>query len=329
MPIATVLMSVYNSELHLADAIDSVLFQDFDDFEFLIIDDCSIDRSLDIIKQYSDKRIRIIENKKNVGLAASLNVGIDHAKGKYLLRMDADDLSRETRFSTQIDFMEDNKDIDIAGSYVRAFSANTSMIWEYPVDNFEIKKNLLFRNCLAHPSVVIKKNSLTTNNLKYDTYYRYSQDWELWQRSSNILNFSNIPEVLVDYRLHGASVGASNRLEQQKFARMICRRGLDLSGIYIDDADVLFLSNLLTWKYDTDQRSIENIEMLLLLLHHFHPSMTLKSFLSEHFLSWILESRSIDVHMLYRYLISPLSENKIRSFIKIFLKNLNYLDKNS
>ncbi|HXK49687.1 MAG TPA: glycosyltransferase family 2 protein, partial [Clostridiales bacterium] len=114
-PAISVIMSVYNSEQYLQESIDSILDQTFNDFEFIITDDCSTDGSFEIIKSYAmlDKRIKYFRNSENIGLTKSLNLMLDIAKGKYIARMDSDDISMPDRFSKQFDFMENNPEIGV------------------------------------------------------------------------------------------------------------------------------------------------------------------------------------------------------------------------
>ncbi len=115
-PRVTVLMSVYNGEKYLREAIDSILNQTFKDFEFLIIDDGSTDSSADIIRSYTDFRIRLIQNEKNIGLTRSLNKGLKLAKGEYIARMDVDDISLPIRFEKQVSFLDKYEDVKLVGS---------------------------------------------------------------------------------------------------------------------------------------------------------------------------------------------------------------------
>ena len=117
-------MSVYNSEDYLKEAIDSILGQTYANLEFIIIDDASTDRSLDIVKSYNDKRILLIKNEVNIGLAASLNKGIEIARGKYIARMDSDDISQSNRIYEQVKYLENNPDILCYGSWARYFGDN-------------------------------------------------------------------------------------------------------------------------------------------------------------------------------------------------------------
>ena len=114
-------MPAYNAEKYIAESIESILSQTFTDFEFIIINDASTDSTKEIIESFQDSRIILINNEQNLGVAKSLNIGIATAKGKYIARMDADDISLPERFQTQFNFMEKNPDIDICGSWARMF----------------------------------------------------------------------------------------------------------------------------------------------------------------------------------------------------------------
>ncbi len=122
-PLISVIMPVYNADQFVGEAIESILSQTFDDFEFLIIDDCSEDSSSQIISRYNDPRIRLLKNQKNIGVARTLNKGLSLARGRYVARMDADDVSIAKRFSRQFEHMERFPDVDICGSWV----------WHFPV----------------------------------------------------------------------------------------------------------------------------------------------------------------------------------------------------
>lgn len=158
-PLVTVLMSVFNGEKYLREAIDSILTQTFSDFEFLIINDASTDRSREIILSYLDPRIRLIDNEENIGLTRSLNKGIDLAKGKYIARMDADDVSMPERLEKQVRFMEENPDIAVLGSWAYGIDGTGRINAEFrtPICEEIIFKDLFFSNPLIHGSVMFDK----------------------------------------------------------------------------------------------------------------------------------------------------------------------------
>ena len=194
-------MPVYNGAKYLNEAIDSILNQTYSDFEFLIIDDGSTDQSIDLIKTYDDPRIRLIMNKKNIGQSATLNKGLDLAKGEYIARMDQDDISIPERIKKQLKFMENNSNVDVCGSWLQLFGKYNG-INELPIDSEKIKVNLLTNQNLAHPTVMIRKSTLVKYDFNYNPNYSIAQDYDLWIRMSEYCTFFNIPEPLVKYRIH-------------------------------------------------------------------------------------------------------------------------------
>jgi glycosyltransferase involved in cell wall biosynthesis len=199
MPKISVLMPVYNGEKHLREAIESILKQPFTDFEFIIIDDGSTDSSAAIVQSFPDQRIIYRKNEVNLGLAASLNIGLKLAKGKYLARMDADDIARPERLQTQFDYLESHPDIDLCGSWIKIIG--TEKIWKMPTKSEQIPALLLFGPTLFHPTVFWRQESFLKNNLSYNEAFRKSQDYELWARAAKVIKIVNLKDVLLDYRV--------------------------------------------------------------------------------------------------------------------------------
>ncbi|CAA6820078.1 MAG: Glycosyl transferase family 2 [uncultured Sulfurovum sp.] len=199
----SVVMSVYNAEKYLDEAIESIINQTYRNFEFIIINDGSNDKSLEIIKKYKnqDERIVLI-SRENRGLISSLNEGIERAKGKYIARMDADDISLSTRFEEQIKFMEENSDVGVCGTGIIGFGLDIdSSVNFYTTSNEQLKAELLFSSIFAHPTVVIRKNLIDTYNLYYDEGFKYAEDFELWVRMAEYTKFANIKKPLLKYRI--------------------------------------------------------------------------------------------------------------------------------
>lgn len=206
--LVSVILSVYNAEKYLAQAIESILNQTYSNFEFIIINDGSTDHSLELIKKYmkQDKRIILI-TRENKGLVYSLNEGISLSKGKYIIRMDADDISLEDRFKKQVEFMENNSQIGICGCFIEIFGKNkTTNIWKLPIQHEALKIKLLFGVPFAHPSVIIRKDILNKYHLKYEEEYKTAEDYKLWSKLVDYTQFSNINEVLLKYRYIETSI---------------------------------------------------------------------------------------------------------------------------
>lgn len=221
----TVLMPVYNSVVFIKDSIESILNQSYKNFEFLIIDDGSTDGTTEILKRIKDKRIKIVYNKSNLKLVKSLNKGIDIASGKYIVRMDADDISLPYRLERQIEFMENNPNIGICGTWTRNFGKNSDLNI-YPITDKEIKTRMLFKCSFSHPSVIMRKSLLDKYALRYSEEFLYAEDYELWLRSSRFLNFANIPEILLKYRVGNGNVSNIFSEKQNELTRILCKKNL-------------------------------------------------------------------------------------------------------
>lgn len=221
-PEITVLMPVYNSDKFVAECLESILNQTFENFEFLIINDGSTDKSVEIIEGYDDPRIRLVHNEENIGLTKSLNKGLNLAKGSYIARIDADDISLPHRLKKQFQFMEKNPDIDACGSWVKIIGQDT--LWQSALTDTDIKIRLLFHNNLYHPTAMFKKDCFA-----YPESYKQSQDYAVW--AFNKLKLANIPEVLLEYRLHEGQIGKISGKHQGNLADNIRLELLNKLGI--------------------------------------------------------------------------------------------------
>ena len=196
MPKISVVMSAYNEEKYISEAIDSILNQTFQDFEFIIIDDFSTDNTAKIIKSYNDKRIKFLQNKKNLGLIKSLNLGLDTASGKYIARMDADDISIVNRFEKQIEFLDNNPDYILCGTWIDFFTSLKRKNDGHHKPEITYL-DLLRGWCINHPTVMFKNT-----NLRYDENYPVAEDYEMWSKMIHYGKIHNIQENLLKYRWH-------------------------------------------------------------------------------------------------------------------------------
>lgn len=200
-PLVSVLLPVYNCEKRILEAIESVLCQTYQNFELIIIDDHSTDGTSEILKNISDNRVRIYTNHKNLKLAATLNKGMSICEGKYVARMDADDISCSNRLEVQVAFLEENRDYLLVGSaYIMEVKSENRGIRKQVRSYRKLKSKLLFGNNICHPSVMFNKELWLSNNLYYDENYVYAQDFELWTRAIPICKMANLSEALIIYR---------------------------------------------------------------------------------------------------------------------------------
>ncbi|MBC5841443.1 glycosyltransferase family 2 protein [Flavobacterium sp. F-380] len=229
MPLISVLLPVYNCELYIQQAIESVLNQTFVDFELIIIDDCSTDSTLQLCNLFTDERIIIIEKDKNSGYTNSLNYGLYIAKGKYIARMDGDDICMPERFEKQAVFLEANPDIILCGASYAVIGEKG--MYELPETHEEIKIKLLSGNCIVHPSVMFRKDILVANNLMYDILMEPAEDYDLWVRLSSMGKLHNLQECLVHYRVHDGQVSAIRNKKQIQVANQVRLKLLQLLGV--------------------------------------------------------------------------------------------------
>lgn len=221
VPKITVLMPVYNGEKYLREAMDSILTQTFQDFEFIIVNDGSTDASAKIVQSYTDSRIRLVNNEKNMGLIASLNRGLELAKSEYIARMDQDDISFPLRLEKQVAFMDTHKDVGVCGTWFQFFKNNNlSVIKKFPSDHQTIVSNLFFEDVIGHPTVMIRKSVLDKYQLRYNPEHINAEDYGLWIGCAVHCQLANIPEILLRYRVNQTSITALvNQNPTQKLAR--------------------------------------------------------------------------------------------------------------
>ena len=197
----SIIMPVYNGEKYLKEAIESILNQTFKNFELIIINDGSSDQSKNIIENFLDKRIKNLENKKNKGLIYSLNYGISKAKGKYIARMDADDISHLNRLEIQFNYLEKNKEIFFLGSQVEKVYSKTekTKLSRLRTTYSDIKTDLLFANPFIHPTLMFRREIFSENC--YEEGLNGAEDFGLWQDLIYKYKGINLSNVLLKYRI--------------------------------------------------------------------------------------------------------------------------------
>jgi glycosyltransferase involved in cell wall biosynthesis len=232
-PVISVAMPVYNCEQYVGAAIESILGQTFDDFEFIIIDDGSTDNSLAILRQYEkmDSRIRLI-SRENRNLATTLNDIIDVARGEWIARMDQDDIALPLRFSRQLEKLSATG-ADICGTWVKFFGTTDQRILRHPESDEALKLELLFGAPFAHPTVMMRADLV--KGLRYDKAWEKCEDYDLWERAARAgWKMTNVPEVLLNYRQHAAQISTSALSHQQSLSQAVRMRSWDAISEAID-----------------------------------------------------------------------------------------------
>jgi len=262
IPKISVIMPVYNAENFLKDSIESILNQTFKNFEFLIINDGSTDKSLKIINSYKDKRIKVINQKKNRGVAFCMNFGIKTALGEYIARMDADDISAGSRIKMQIDFLEKNKNIDVCGSWAEIISKKT--IWRYPVSGKDIRSNLFFNSSIINSSFTVRKSKLLKYKILYDNDFIHAEDFEFWTRAIDKLTFYNIPKVLLKYRINESSLRRKEKEINKRYIEKIYLKNFNKIGLKLIEREKIIIDFLINNKLKIKKYDIVIIKNLLL-----------------------------------------------------------------
>ncbi len=235
----SVIMPTYNTEIQmLQEAVNSILNQTFQDFEFIIINDGSTNGTGAYLKSIRDKRIKIIHNQKNIGITKSLNIGLENANGQYIARMDADDISLPTRFERQYLFMESHPDVVMCGATVQNFAANNkSHITRINDMDYYRIKTLFYYPGPVHPTMFIRHQTLLEHKITYDENLTYAQDYDLCKKISRTGGKIEIlPEVLLYRRIHVNRITNIN-YEKQKQCSIITQKRLllELLGSVTDD----------------------------------------------------------------------------------------------
>ncbi|WP_143414819.1 glycosyltransferase family 2 protein [Geobacillus sp. E263] len=197
MPKISVIMPCYNEEKSIGKSIKSILNQSFTDFEFIIVDDCSTDNTVNVINSFKDERIKLIRKKENSGVAASLNLGLQNATGKYVARMDADDICERERLQVQYEYMENNEDVVIVGTWAYTINPITNSIRESrtPVSDSEIRRYMQKDSPFIHPSVLFRR--IVNRSPVFYSELKGFEDYDLWIRLSKHGKMANIPKFLV------------------------------------------------------------------------------------------------------------------------------------
>jgi len=210
----SVLMTVFNAENFLKYSVNSIIRQSFSDWELVIVDDCSQDNSLNIIKSFKNKKIKIYELKKHFGRTKALNYGLDKCKGKYVAILDADDISKKNRLKKQFEFLEKNKSFKMVSSWFTWFHINKNLkILGTPIINDSIFRKHLIQNIIAHSTVMFLKTfALKLGN--YPNKLKYSQDYGLILKFFKFSKIKILPICLTDCIIHSNSMTFSKKYKK-------------------------------------------------------------------------------------------------------------------
>ena len=238
-PKVSVVIPLYNAEKYVRSAVESILNQTFTDFELIIINDAATDSSRKIVGEIKDSRIKIVDHIKNQGLVQSLNHGFSLTTGQYIARMDHDDISRPDRLEKQVRFLDEHPNISMVGTWFKYIDKDT--VIKSPPSSDEIRYFSLYNSPFGHPTVMIRKSSLPFTSGPYDSDYYMAEDYELWCRLIDSGETANIPEVLLDYRIHPQQLSAQSTVQKKVADRVRLRQMHKMTGFSLPFEDRLFL----------------------------------------------------------------------------------------
>lgn len=232
----SIILPVYNGEKYLHECLNSLLNQTYRNFEIIIIDDCSTDHSAEIIQSYDNSKIYYYRNNNNQGIVYSLNRAISLSRGKYIARMDADDICAPERLEKQVAFLDQHPNIGLISTWFRIFDGKEGICC-YPTDPEELKCRLLFSLQLLHPGWMFRRELIEKYNLHYREEYKYAEDWDFLVRATAVTQLSNVPEILMNYRINATQISSVFNSPQKQIADLITKNQLAALGIFLTEEE--------------------------------------------------------------------------------------------
>lgn len=254
-PLISVIMPVYNEQKYIYNAIQCILQQTEDDFELLIFDDASTDQTVEVVRKIHDDRIFLYVNTENKGIVYNLNQGLEIARGRYIARMDGDDLCVPTRFQEQIEYLQKYSDVGIVGSFSMDFGGESSLFAVHgSKDN--MRKRLLFGGVFAHPSFFMRKDMLNEYQLKYSNDYKCAEDYQFLVCASEHFSLGVVEKVLVFHRVHKEQTSYVSMQQQKETVRRIKEEFLNQYSIH-DSVERKILLQFLEYENITDEQQLK------------------------------------------------------------------------
>jgi GT2 family glycosyltransferase len=225
-PLVSVVLAAHDATAYLESAVGSILRQTVSDLELVVIDDGSSDGTAELLAAIDDRRLVVLQNEERLGLARSLNRGIEHARAAYVARLDADDVALPRRLERQLEWMRSAGRLGVVGSGVVEIAAdgNPAAVHVMPTTDAEVRWHLLFSSPFFHPSVLLDRALLQSAGLRYDPLFEESEDYDLWARLLEHAEGANVPEALVCYRVHSGQATKRRRDLQRSFQRRVALR---------------------------------------------------------------------------------------------------------
>lgn len=245
-PLVSVIVTCFNSERFIEQAINSILSQSYPNFELIIFDDCSNDSTYEILKNFStqDKRIKIFRNTSNLGIAKTKNLALQHTNGKYIALMDHDDVSHEDRLKLEVEFLEQNKDYAAIGTQIQVIDENNQIIYtrQYPTTHNNVLDLITVSSPICNPSALIRTEHFKRVGFKYDEMSPGTEDYDLWFRLASKYKLVNLDKTLFSYRLSTNQETSKNSKKLLKQSLAIQRRWIFRSNYFNPKGIIMHLA---------------------------------------------------------------------------------------
>ncbi len=288
-PAVSVVMPAYDRERLLPAAMDSVLAQTFDDFELIVVDDGSSDRTAEVAASTGDPRVRVVRNERNLGVGASRNVGLDQARGEFVANLDSDDLAHPRRLERQVARLRARPELALLGSWAQRIDADgrATEVIRRPCGTARIRSQLLFRNCFKNTTVIGRRDVLLQH--RYREQFTVNEDVDLHVRVALAHEVDNLPEVLASYREHPGSLSGGERYATSLADRAIASEQLDRLGVEHDRHD-LGLHRRIRWLREPrlKRSEIDRVDRWLLRLRDANRR---RGLYPEPWFGWVLANR--------------------------------------
>jgi glycosyltransferase involved in cell wall biosynthesis len=330
-PLISIILPVFNGEKYLGEAIDSILCQSCTDFELILVNDGSTDRTAEIISRYEDSRIVCLNNTENIGLVRSLNIGLKIVRGTYIARMDADDVSHGDRLRQQLDFIENNPAIGVLGTAMHQVdeTGEPFQLLEPPTEHALIAWKMLFECPVFHPTVLMRRTAIEAAG-GYDPGFRHVEDIDLWTRMLATTQFANLPVPLYRRRWHKDSICNVHReYQRERTVAVKIRYAGQSLGVTIGKSEYEMMavghmeSPAMYAPEMVKSASTSILELYAAFIERYHPPRSLRANIEEDIYERIsfLKSRDTVNNILYlkdRFL--PVSRDILKHMMR---KSLN------
>lgn len=240
IPGLSVVVPTYNAARYVREALQSILEQEHTDFELIVIDDGSTDDTPALLAPLAgDPRVRLLRNERNMGLIATLHRGYAECRAPLIARMDSDDICEPSRFRRQVEFLRSHPDVGIVGGAIRFFgNVPQPRVFQFPLAHEAIRPAMLFYCSLAHPALMFRRELVDQGLFRYDDAFRHAEDFHLWSRLLLSIKAANLPDVVLDYRLHAQQVSSDSSARQYEASLRVRRQMLADAGVELTDEDM-------------------------------------------------------------------------------------------